>query len=257
MLAGGPALATPFGTFYGPNITPDPTYGIGRWSDADFIRALREGSAGGWGPSLPRLSLSLLHLDDRRRHARSQGLYLLPAAGRPAQPRAGCLVSLLLALAADLLALAQFHPRPLCAGSRQERRSGIGAPISCGAWPIAGNAIRPGTSRAGWRTASPFPATRMAPIGLKVPNITPDKATGIGSWQHSQLVMFLESRPAAQWGCGRLGHGRGHRQRHQQDDRAGPRGRCGLSRKPAPDRQSGRQGDPGRIRLIVPHPLRY
>ena len=43
MLAGGPALATPFGTFYGPNITPDPTYGIGRWSDADFIRALREG----------------------------------------------------------------------------------------------------------------------------------------------------------------------------------------------------------------------
>src|SRR5262245_43094735 len=43
LLAGGPPLATPFGTFYGPNITPDRTYGIGAWSDADFVRALREG----------------------------------------------------------------------------------------------------------------------------------------------------------------------------------------------------------------------
>lgn len=44
-LAGGRAIETPFGRFYGPNITPDPTYGIGRWSDADFIRALRQGVA--------------------------------------------------------------------------------------------------------------------------------------------------------------------------------------------------------------------
>ena len=42
-LSGGPALRTPFGTFYAPNITPDPRHGIGRWSDQDFIRALREG----------------------------------------------------------------------------------------------------------------------------------------------------------------------------------------------------------------------
>ena len=42
-LAGGRALATPFGTFYSPNITPDPQTGIGRWTDAQFVRALREG----------------------------------------------------------------------------------------------------------------------------------------------------------------------------------------------------------------------
>ena len=41
--AGGRALATPFGTFYSPNITPDPQTGIGRWTDKDFLRALREG----------------------------------------------------------------------------------------------------------------------------------------------------------------------------------------------------------------------
>jgi len=42
-LAGGPALKTAFGTFYAPNITPDPEHGIGHWSDEDFARALREG----------------------------------------------------------------------------------------------------------------------------------------------------------------------------------------------------------------------
>jgi mono/diheme cytochrome c family protein len=41
--AGGRALATPFGTFYGPNITPHPQAGIGRWTEADFVRAMRQG----------------------------------------------------------------------------------------------------------------------------------------------------------------------------------------------------------------------
>ena len=41
--AGGRALKTPFGTFYGPNITPHPSAGLGRWSEADFVRAMRQG----------------------------------------------------------------------------------------------------------------------------------------------------------------------------------------------------------------------
>lgn len=41
--AGGRALETPFGTFYGPNITPDKETGIGSWSEADFKRAIRQG----------------------------------------------------------------------------------------------------------------------------------------------------------------------------------------------------------------------
>ncbi len=42
-LSGGRALTTPVGTFYGPNITPDAATGIGKWSEADFRRAMREG----------------------------------------------------------------------------------------------------------------------------------------------------------------------------------------------------------------------
>jgi len=41
--AGGRALKSPFGTFYGPNITPHPQAGIGSWTEADFFRAMREG----------------------------------------------------------------------------------------------------------------------------------------------------------------------------------------------------------------------
>jgi mono/diheme cytochrome c family protein len=41
--AGGRPLKTPFGTFYGPNITPHPQAGIGAWAEADFVRAMREG----------------------------------------------------------------------------------------------------------------------------------------------------------------------------------------------------------------------
>jgi mono/diheme cytochrome c family protein len=41
--AGGRALKTPFGTFYGPNITPHPDAGLGRWSEENFMRAMRHG----------------------------------------------------------------------------------------------------------------------------------------------------------------------------------------------------------------------
>ncbi|KAA0594562.1 cytochrome c [Azospirillum lipoferum] len=41
--AGGRALATPFGTLYSTNITPDPEGGIGGWSKEAFKRAMRDG----------------------------------------------------------------------------------------------------------------------------------------------------------------------------------------------------------------------
>lgn len=41
--AGGRAIPTPFGTIFSTNVTPDPETGIGRWSEAAFRRAMREG----------------------------------------------------------------------------------------------------------------------------------------------------------------------------------------------------------------------
>ena len=41
--AGGRALATPFGTLYGPNLTPDAATGLGQWRADDFWNALHNG----------------------------------------------------------------------------------------------------------------------------------------------------------------------------------------------------------------------
>ncbi len=85
--AGGRALKTPFGTFYGPNITPDPQAGIGRWTEADFIRALRLGVGPGgihYYPAFPYPSFTKIVDADLR----DLWAYLrtLPPSSRPSQP---------------------------------------------------------------------------------------------------------------------------------------------------------------------------
>ncbi len=48
--AGGRSFQSPYaflGNIYSSNITPDPDTGIGRWSEADFVRAMRTGVAPG------------------------------------------------------------------------------------------------------------------------------------------------------------------------------------------------------------------
>ncbi len=67
--AGGRALKTPFGTFYGPNITPHPQAGIGRWNEADFVRALRLGvrpDGAHYFPAFPYPSFTLIAEADLR-----------------------------------------------------------------------------------------------------------------------------------------------------------------------------------------------
>ena len=68
-LGGGLALKSPFGTFYAPNISPDPTDGIGRWSEADFVTALIKGTSPDGRhlyPAFPYTSYQRMRLDDAR-----------------------------------------------------------------------------------------------------------------------------------------------------------------------------------------------
>src|SRR3990172_870803 len=67
--AGGRALKTPFGTFYGPNITPDPKAGIGNWTQADFFRAMRLGErpdGANYFPAFPYPSFTKISDGDLR-----------------------------------------------------------------------------------------------------------------------------------------------------------------------------------------------
>jgi mono/diheme cytochrome c family protein len=65
--AGGLAFKLPFGTIYSSNITPDKETGIGDWSDAEFVRAMKHG-VGKNGedlyPAFPYTSYALMTTDD-------------------------------------------------------------------------------------------------------------------------------------------------------------------------------------------------
>ncbi|WP_425102099.1 c-type cytochrome [Tropicibacter sp. S64] len=45
VLSGGQAFATAFGTFYAPNISPDPAAGIGGWAFPEFANAVLKGTS--------------------------------------------------------------------------------------------------------------------------------------------------------------------------------------------------------------------
>jgi mono/diheme cytochrome c family protein len=68
-LGGGLALASPFGTFYVPNISPDPTDGIGRWTEAQFVTALTKGvspSGTHYFPAFPYTTYAHARVSDIR-----------------------------------------------------------------------------------------------------------------------------------------------------------------------------------------------
>lgn len=68
-LGGGLALKSPFGTFYVPNISSDPSDGIGEWSEANFVTAVWKGTSP-WGknlfPAFPYTSYQNMVLADVR-----------------------------------------------------------------------------------------------------------------------------------------------------------------------------------------------
>jgi mono/diheme cytochrome c family protein len=68
-LGGGLALASPFGTFYVPNISPDPTDGIGRWTEAQFVTAVTKGvspSGTHYFPAFPYTTYAHARVSDIR-----------------------------------------------------------------------------------------------------------------------------------------------------------------------------------------------
>jgi alcohol dehydrogenase (quinone), cytochrome c subunit len=68
-LAGGLPMTTPLGAIYTTNITPDPDTGIGKYTEEDFARALREGVAKDGHnlyPAMPYPSYAKINDEDMR-----------------------------------------------------------------------------------------------------------------------------------------------------------------------------------------------
>jgi mono/diheme cytochrome c family protein len=92
-LGGGLALKSPFGTFYVPNISPDPKDGIGSWSEANFVTAMWKGTSehgNNLYPAFPYTSYQHMQLKDvRDLFAKSaqfnRGAYLVNGPGHCAE----------------------------------------------------------------------------------------------------------------------------------------------------------------------------
>ncbi|GAB6067716.1 hypothetical protein JCM13664_10340 [Methylothermus subterraneus] len=189
-ILGGGELKTPFGTFYPPNLTPDPETGIGKWSEEEFIRALREGiSPQGqpYYPAFPFTSYTRMNVQDVR--ALRAYLKTLPAVKRkspnhelrfPFNLRAGLWVWRWLYFRPE-----RFKPDPFRSERWNRGAYWVEAVGHCGECHTPRNflgALDRSRAYAG------------AVLGeIRAPNITPDPDHGIGEWSEADLVYFFKT----------------------------------------------------------------
>jgi mono/diheme cytochrome c family protein len=188
--AGGRALETQFGTFYSPNITPDPETGIGDWSEAQFLRALREGvgpDGANYFPVFPYPSFTGITDEDAR--AIKAYLFSLPPVRQVNRAHD---VSFpfswrFLQTGWKLLFFnpGQFRPAPQRSAAYNRGAYLVTAVAHCGECHTPRNWL-------GAMESDRFLAGNPhGPDGKKVPNITPDPRTGIGEWSEDDIVGLL------------------------------------------------------------------
>lgn len=191
-LAGGRPLKTPFGVFYSPNITPDPDTGIGRWTDADFIRALRDGVSPDDAHYFPVFPFpSFTKMTDQDMLDLKAYVFSLPTVSQPNREHEidfpyGWRFTVWIWKQLNFTSGA-FAPDP--AQSPEWNRGAYLAE----ALAHCGECHTPRGSLGGLDGAVAFSGTTDGPEGEKVPNITPDAETGIGTWSQKDLVRVLRS----------------------------------------------------------------
>lgn len=189
--AGGAAIPTPFGTFYPPNITPDRTHGIGGWSDADFIRAMRDGKnpdGAHYFPSFPYTSYTQITEPDLK--AMKAYLFSIPAVAQPSIPHdiSFPLSWRFLQTGWKLLFFRKGEFKPDPAKSAEINRGAYlaNALAHCGECHTPRNALG-GLDYDQWMAGTPD-----GPEGEVMPNLTPDAETGL-TWDEAEIVEYLKS----------------------------------------------------------------
>ena len=190
-LAGGRALVSPYGNFYSSNITPDAETGIGAWSDADFIHAMRHGESPEgrtYYPAFPYTSFSAM----RRQDMLDVKAYLFTTAPVRQENRAHD-------LRFPFSWRFSIYPwRWLFFSPAEETPDApFTAPEQRGRYlvDVLGHCAECHTPRnmvGGLKRGKTLAGTRYGPGGT-VPNITPDSETGIGSWSIGDLVFFFQT----------------------------------------------------------------
>lgn len=191
-LSGGLRMVSAFGAFITPNISSDKQYGIGGWTEAQFVNAMKRGT-GAKGehlyPAFPYASYSLLKTSD----VRDLWAYMrtLPALATPSG-RHELKFPFNIRLAVGGWKLLYFRPHEFTPDPRQSAAWNRGAylaegPAHCAECHSPRNALgglEPGKEYIG--------APNLEAGGRFATNITPSK-DGIGDWSAEDIADFLKS----------------------------------------------------------------
>jgi mono/diheme cytochrome c family protein len=187
--AGGRGLKSPFGTFYGPNITPHPAAGIGKWSEADFMRAMREGKrpdGANYFPAFPYPSFNAITDADLR----DLWAYLrtLPASAQASRPH-GVRFPFNIRLGITVWKWLFFRPAVFTPDPKRSPQINRGAYLTtalghCGECHTPRNFI-------GGPRRDRFLAGGKGPEGKDIPNLTPTRLKK--KWSGKDLTDFLSA----------------------------------------------------------------
>jgi mono/diheme cytochrome c family protein len=189
--AGGLPIDTALGTIYSTNITPSADFGIGRYTEEEFSRALRRGIRGDGAhlyPAMPYTSYA--KFTDEDTHA----LYLYfkqavaPVDARAPETELPFPMNIRLSMLAwNLLFLDSqvFTPDPKQSAQWNRGAYLVEGAAHCGTCHTPrGFLMQEETSRA-------LSGAQVGP--WYAPNITSDPASGIGSWSKEELAAYLRN----------------------------------------------------------------
>lgn len=187
--SGGRKYEGPFGTVYSSNITPDKETGIGAWTDDQLITAIRLGRRPNGDrliPVHPYIVFNGMAEGDLR--ALVAYLRTVPPVNRPNQPKKIVPFFESVALPVWLAAFAPKETPPPAAPTSGVARGEylVRAVAHCG------ECHTPRTLTYATDNSRFLAGTSKGPDGQPVPNITPDKDTGL-NWSEEEITWFLET----------------------------------------------------------------
>ncbi|MCB0667299.1 MAG: c-type cytochrome [Saprospiraceae bacterium] len=187
-----------FGTIYSANITADPTYGIGKWTDGEILYLLRTGIKRD-GRYAPPYMAKLPTMADEDINAiiafLRSGHPLVAADATPDKMTEPSFLT-------KLLCRVAFKPFPMpdapIPAPDSSNTVALGKYLahnldcfSCHSADFKTNDFLDPTKSAGYFAGGNKPLNLKGQVVL-TPNLTPDEETGIGSWSKEQFVRALK-----------------------------------------------------------------
>jgi len=189
-LAGGRALKTPFGTYYSPNISPDPVHGVGKWTETDFTQALRHGrnpDGEHYFPVFPYGSYT--RMTDQDISDLWAYLKTTPPIARPNKAHdAGFVFGSRIIMGPWKFMNFRSGALKLDPSKPAEWNRGRYLVDALG---HCAECHSPRNKLGGLKSGMYLAGNPEGPDGDAVPNITPDTETGIGKWDESDIDSLL------------------------------------------------------------------